>query len=193
MIYPSTPPTEPQMTLENLCVKTPAVSILMESLRQYGPMFVSEAKKRVGRKAFGQLVAGKEIIQRLSNHGDCVVLNALKHHSNLFGKGESTHQHLLKTSTLDHLLIMRDAVVNFSLPGDRLERISVATMIVTRGSQNTCLIVSCRGVTTERIRLRLIYLKAFTIHSVVVVAKQKRIRRYTGFEIPVTHHHWAPH
>jgi hypothetical protein len=165
MIYSPAPPPEPQVTLEHLCVKTPAVSTLMESLRQHGPMFVTEAKKLVGRKAFGQLIAGKEIVARLSNHGDCVVLNAAKHYSNLFGKGKITHQHLLKTLTIDHLLIMRDAVVKFSEPEDKLERISVVTMILSRGTQNTCLIVSQRVVPTETIRLRLIHLKAYTIHN----------------------------
>lgn len=184
-------PKQPQTTLEQFSVQTPAAIELIETLRQHGPMFVAEAKKRVGKRTYDRLISNKEIVLRLSNHGDCVVLNAVKHHSNLFGKGKCTHQHILKTLTLDHLLIMRDAMAAFAKPGDILERISVPTMIIKRGHENICVIVSIRIVPTERIRQRLIVLKKIAIHKIIVVTKQERTRRYVGFDIPVEHRHWT--
>jgi hypothetical protein len=190
MIVPLSPKT-PQTTLGQLSVQTKEAFELLESLRHHGPMFVAEAKYRVGKKTYDKLIANKEIILRLSNHGDCVVLNGVKHHSNLFGKGACTHQHNLKTLTLDHLLIMRDAMATFAEPGDILERISVPTMLIRSGPVTTCVIVSIRVLPTERVRQRLLTWKKIAIQKIIVVSKQERTRRYVGFDIPVEHRHWT--
>jgi hypothetical protein len=176
--------------LEGLPIKSKKTLWLFRTLIEFGPMLTSEAKRLIGKTNLELLLESKHLVLRHTNIGDCVVAHGIKHPSNIFGRGEKTLQHLLKTQTLEHLLIMRDGLEKFSSPGASVQIMNWTLAIITAESKITWLVVANHGVTTETLRRKIYRFAPPKPDQIEVVTCVPRKQKYRDIGVPVRHHHW---